>query len=130
MNKKRWISLGIFSLIIVIILAIFMTKPDESDFVQWFQEKYDLSCYDANCDRIVLKDKNGDTREDLTFWHFEGYYDHSAGFLGTKMQLKRLYRNVDHPNQSYFSIEVEGFLGDIKEIEFSEYHVDVLKNKH
>lgn len=123
--KKKYISFGLLGLLCIMILTIYMNKPNEDEFVKWFQEKYDVQCEDADC--YVIEMENNETLKDNKFWHAEGYYDTSTGFLAMGMQTKRVYRNVDDPNQ-FFTIEVKGFVGNFEVLDIRQNKVNILTN--
>jgi len=126
LNKKRYFLLGLLGFLCIMVIAIYVIKPNESEFVKWFQEKYDVQCEDADC-YVIKIENNSEASKGDKFWNAEGYYDTSTGFLAMGMQTKRLYKNVNDPNQ-FFSIEVKGFLGNFEVIQTRQNKVNILTN--
>ncbi|WP_282142578.1 hypothetical protein [Cytobacillus oceanisediminis] len=118
MKKKRYILFVMAGILLVVVTGIFMSKPNEKDFVQWFEKEFDVNCLDTDfdCSSLEIGGK--------TYNHTDGYYDSSTGFWAMGMQIKRLYRNANDPNE-FFSTEAKGFLGDFKETEFIQNKVDI-----
>jgi hypothetical protein len=127
LNKKWLAKIGLIGIVLFGVIAIFINKPNEDHFVQWLTENYDVNCKDVHCYELVLNTDSNETSEGITFVYADGYYDTSTGFLNLSTQTKRLYRNIEDPNQ-FFSIEVRGFFGDFKEIGFQQNKVSVSKN--
>lgn len=122
LNNKRYILFGLVG--ILCFMLIYLNKPNERDFVNWFKESYNIHCEDADC-YVVTINNTSEALKDFRFWSADGYYDHSTGFLSMGMQTKRLYRNVNDSNQ-FFSIEVKGFWGDFEVIEIKQNKVNIL----
>ncbi|MGR3764065.1 hypothetical protein [Rossellomorea sp. NS-SX7] len=122
MNKK-WLAV-LCSLVVLAAgaAAMLINKPNEDDFVQWFSDNYEVDCLDDQCYTLQV------ASTDNVYWNAEGYYDSSTGFLNMGMQIKRLYRHKEDPNQ-LFSIEAEGFWGNFKEIDFQPNDVEVSRRE-
>ncbi|KAA0547171.1 hypothetical protein FZW96_14465 [Bacillus sp. BGMRC 2118] len=84
MKKRRYLVYAIAGLFLFVTAISFMSKPNENDFVQWFERDYGVNCVglDDSCTSVKIDDK--------TFTHTDGYYDTSVGFLSMGMQTKRL----------------------------------------
>lgn len=123
MNKKSLVTSCLIGFVFLAVITTFITKPNEEDFVQWLIENYNVKCKDVDCYELT---ESSETSKGNTFWYSDGNYDTSTGFLNMGMQTKRIYRNIENPNQS-FSIEVKGFFGEFKEIEFHQNKVNIKK---
>ncbi|MFY3791286.1 hypothetical protein ACOQFO_06255 [Ureibacillus sp. MALMAid1270] len=123
MSKKGFISLGLLGFICIIIILIFINKPNEDDFAKWFEDHFNVQCEDDKCYTLKLSDNSGDSVKNR-FSFTDGYYDNAEGFLGLGMQTKRLYRSINDRNL-FFSIEVKGFFGNFEVIDFSPNKVDI-----
>ena len=123
MSKKGFILLGLFGFTCLVIILIFINKPNEEDFAKWFEDHFNVQCEDVKCYTINLRDNSEDS-VDNRFSFTDGYYDNSTGLLGMGMQTKRLYRSINDPNL-FFSIEVKGFFGNFEVIDFSPNKVDI-----
>ncbi|MDX8363391.1 hypothetical protein [Cytobacillus sp. IB215316] len=122
MRKKRYIILGLF-VICIVVITIYMKKPNNSEFVKWFKESYNVRCEDADCYVINIGNQYEKTK-DNRFYFAEGYYDNSIGLFAMAMQTKRVYRKVGESNQ-FFIIEVKGFFGNFKVLELRPNKVDI-----
>lgn len=125
MSKKGFISLSLsLGFICLVIILIFINKPNEEDFAKWFEEHFNVQCEDVKCYTLKLNN-SGDSVENR-FSYTDGYFDNSTGFLALGMQTKRLYRSI-HDRNLFFSIEVKGFFGNFEVIDFSPKKVDITK---
>jgi|GEM_PF-2274634 len=122
--RRKYVFLSFIGVLCIIIVSIYISKPNEADFIHWFKDKYNLRCEDENCSVVSFKNK-GVEFEGRRYWDADGYYDNSTNFLGMGMQIKKLYRSVSNPNE-FFSIEVKGFMGNFEIIEIHQNGVNVL----
>ncbi|NBI28585.1 hypothetical protein [Chengkuizengella marina] len=109
--KKKIIVIILFTLI-VLIATFIITKPDKNDFVNWFEDEYDIKCYDPKCDTIILKLYYGEISKSTALVLEEESY--SNGLFNIK--LSKLYRGLDDRDDSFF-IDVEGSLGKFNVVE-------------
>ncbi|MGP4072923.1 hypothetical protein ACTWQB_10255 [Piscibacillus sp. B03] len=119
MKNKIYFLVGLAMIIVILIVIFNLTKPDENDFVQWFEDHYNISCEDEKCHIIILES----TGEKYVSGDF--YYSPSSGFLGMAMQTKRQYIKFDSGGSEYFSIEVRGLLGQFEVLELKKNHIEI-----
>ncbi|MFD1040409.1 hypothetical protein ACFQ3N_18695 [Virgibacillus byunsanensis] len=114
---KRNVSILLLLIVGIVGVCIFLSSntPDERDFVQWFEENYDITCHDNDCSVIDKKLEDDGESKETRLVRSEGYY--SPGTF--TMKMKRLYRGEEDQGD-IFSIEVEGFNGNFEVIEESE----------
>ena len=121
MTLKEYLICFLFFLLMFVIF-IYSYVPNDDDFVNWFQENFDVQCDDPHCNIIYLGSYSSST-EDNMFSNSGGYS--WSGFLGMSRDFKRLYKSLQDPN-ILFTIEARGFLGRIKLLEI--YDPDNLLN--
>ncbi|MBT2681984.1 MULTISPECIES: hypothetical protein [Bacillaceae] len=108
MKKRKLITLSLIGVIAIIGTTFFLTKPNESDFVMWMEQTYDVNCLDYNCDAFKLKVIEHGENKVITMQVVSGGY--SPGTFLMNRELK--YRNYE--NSSYvLDIDVIGILGKI-----------------
>ncbi|NBI31168.1 hypothetical protein ERL59_19735 [Chengkuizengella sp. YPA3-1-1] len=94
------------------VTSILINKPDEQDFVNWFENEYDITCFDTECAKIEMELNDKGESKTTILGRAESNY--SPGLFNLKLQ--RLYRGLDNKGDM-FSIEVIGFFGNFKVIE-------------
>lgn len=112
MKKKVWITLSIIGLVAIVCTTLVLTKPNESDFVNWMEQTYDVDCLDFNCDAFEIKVKVNGENNVITMQSANGAF--SPGIFLMKKEVN--YRNFE--DSSYIlDLKVKGFLGVISVVD-------------
>jgi hypothetical protein len=101
------LSIIIGSILVVIVVGLFLSIPTESDFAQWMEDEYDVTCLDYVCHNLkieVIEDGQSKVIE---------LYSTDGGFEKGVFDIKviRVYQNYNETPYRW-DIEVRGFLGN------------------
>lgn len=55
MKKRKWVVMSLIGVVLIISIIFVLTKPNETDFVRWMEQTYDVNCLDYNCDAFKVK---------------------------------------------------------------------------
>ncbi|MBT2641534.1 hypothetical protein J7I80_04805 [Bacillus sp. ISL-41] len=108
MKKRKWIVLSLIGVILIVSTTFALTKPNETDFVIWMEQTYDVNCLDYNCDAFKVKVIEDGENKVITMQVSSGGY--SPGTFVMKREVN--YRNFDNPSY-ILDLNVIGFLGKI-----------------
>ena len=112
MKKKISIFLTLIGLVMIVFTTLVLTKPNESDFVKWMEQTYDVDCLDFNCEAFKIKVIENGQNNIITMQSANGGY--SPGIFLMKREVN--YRNFE--DSSYIlNIKVKGFLGVISVVD-------------
>lgn len=108
MKKNKWMFISIASLLLIVSTILIVTKPNESDFVIWMEDNYNVHCYDPNCDAFEMTIKKDGEEKVIVMQSAQSSY--SPGLFIMSKEI--VYRNLED-SSLVLELKVKGLVGKI-----------------